>query len=393
VALIIKHLLNLELINYVYTGFVSNLHSGMQHVSLTGIAVFSLVLISGGWLLYRIVQKSRNVQQKNRGNAYDSTSGIRILVLFSLTLIPLVGIFLIDFHHLGIISPDSLQNPSGIFLTHIVHNILSPLKFANIILLFIILLAVINQIWSFNQHQVNKSNKIFVRKLFLIYPLVVILLTFIFTSVVFYFMPEYEFYSRYVLFCVPFFIILISFTFEEGIIFLDYVFKRVTKQAIKRVYLKNSFLFSFLFAILLVGPKGFKTITAVDNNSWREISKQVITVIEADTSHIYFVVEAAYVDFPTLDYYFKRYSEEVRVGSVVLKSENDNMVPGSDFKPEKLNDKNIDKLEKYDYMIITFIHSGEPTFSNISDFLNSKYKLTKKVVDEKGHGFMIFELP
>lgn len=135
-----------------------------------------------------------------------------------------------------------------------------------------------------------------------------------------------------------------------------------------------------------------KVITRTDNNSWKEISIQIKNIINTDTTHKYIIVEKAIENFPTLDYYLKRYSKDLLVDFVVQGTENKKMATGKGFLPEAFSNSNMQQIEKNDYLIITFTHQSSDSYANVLRFLSSKYKPKTKFLDIHNRGFIIFDI-
>lgn len=154
---------------------------------------------------------------------------------------------------------ESLPSAFIVFSDYLVSTIFTRPHVAYIILLLLLIYVVIQQIRTITQSGINYNNIILTRRLFLLYPITVILLSFTLIVVIFSFEHEYTFYTRYILFCLPLIMILTSFAIKKGLLLFDYILSNIYKRSIKRFYLKHSLLFSLLFAIVLFAPNSYKS--------------------------------------------------------------------------------------------------------------------------------------
>lgn len=233
----------------------------------------------------------------------------RIPVLLYLMMMFLVVIFLINFNSIGLFSLNSVSKPSEIFLKNVVYSNLYLTPFGWVVLLFLFAFALIRQNSGLKMVKNSNNTRPFIRKFFLFYLLLLILLTCIFTTIVFAIRTDAAFYPRYILFLVPPFMIVLSATIEQAVLLLDFIKQRITHQPMKRFYIRNMLKILVFLAVIFVGPGAYRALSRSNGLSWRENAKQIVHIVESNPRQKYLIVEAVSQNFPTMDYYLKKFSK------------------------------------------------------------------------------------
>lgn len=354
------------------------------------IFIIGTLLTLGLVLLYVLSKLVYFFKEKKTGMKVQKKEN-RIPVLFFLMMMFLVVIFLINFNSIGLFSLNSVSKPHEIFLKSIVYSNLYLAPFGWVVLLFLFAFALIRQNSGLKMVKNSNNTSPFIRKFFLFYLLLLILLTCIFTTIVYVFRTNTAFFPRYVLFLMPPFMIMFSATTEQAVLLLDFIKQRITHQPLKRFYLRNVLIISVFFAGIFVGPGAYKALSRSNGLSWRENALQIVNIVESNPAQKYLIVEAVTQNFPTMDYYLKKFSKSVRVGYLLELSANDSLKKNKDYLPELLQDKKK-IVSDFDFMIVVFNHSSKNKYTQTLKRITDEFDIRLNYLNEKQKGFIIYDL-
>ena len=373
-------------------GFTNSIfHSFSQQADLNTSFFIILTLLSIGLVLIYLLMKLVYFFKKEKTAKIASKQEIRIPILFFFLMMFLVVIFLFNFGSMGLFTKNPVNSPSEILVKNIVYYSLYLPGFGLVILLLLFAIALIRQIAGLKIVNISLSKRPIIRRFFLFYLLLLILVTCIFSTIVFLIRTDAVFYPRYVLYLVPPFMLMLSLTSEQAVLLLDILKQRLTQRPIKRFYIRNGLITSVFFALIFVGPGGYRALTRSNGFSWRENSRQIVSIVESDPKHKYLIVEAVTQNFPTMDYYFKKFSTGVRVGYLLPRSAKNSLRTNKDYLPELLLDK-MKIVKEYDFMVIAFNNSSKDQYLKILNIICSEYAVVLNCLNEKQYGFIIFDL-
>ncbi len=240
--------------------------------------------------------------------------------------------------------------------------------------------------------QKHDNHYIVLRKVFLVYSILIVLFAVTLTLLIIYFYDGHAFRPRYLLFILPYLIIILSVILYQFLIQIDFALKRVFDVSATRFFVSNRLIISVLLTVFIMGPMAYKTLTTNSRSNWRGFAEQITNIVDNDTLHRYVVAESAFRRFPTLDYYLMRFSSDLRVDFMLTRNENNLLKLNSDFVPEILMDENLKKIEEHDYLVVTFLHGRKYVFENIFNVFDKKYPLKTICLDKSKRGFMIYDL-
>jgi 4-amino-4-deoxy-L-arabinose transferase-like glycosyltransferase len=134
--------------------------------------------------------------------------------------------------------------------------------------------------------------------------------------------------------------------------------------------------------ITLIIPHTYGAATA-RKADWRGNVARVVDVIEGDETARYAVWEASHRAESLADYYFERFSADVRVDSVL------------DIHDERTDGHPIlaaDAATGRDHLIVLFPHLTTDDFPGALAALESRYDVRHRQLDSVGRGFIVFDL-
>ena len=114
-------------------------------------------------------------------------------------------------------------------------------------------------------------------------------------------------------------------------------------------------------------------------DDWRGIAKAIVSRINSEPNKSFAVYETTFKNFPTLNYYLSRYSNDIRVSSVLQKGKEKLPVP-VEFTP-------LDE----DYAIVAFTHHTSEKFPKTLRAVNDKMTLLEDHLDQDGYGYLVFK--
>lgn len=198
-----------------------------------------------------------------------------------------------------------------------------------------------------------------------------------------------QFWPRYLVFCTPPLMLLVALALEQGISLLDRPGKKLLRFSLQRHYLRYSLIYAIVFSIWLTLPGGYEAAT-YQKEDWRGVASQVVETIHRDPEHQYIVFETAFRKPHTLDYYFKQFSDKVRVYDLIQRYEERRLREGKDYTPRFRRAEAIREIEKHDYLLVAFTHHTENDFPQVLKLLSENYELKGSYLDDEGRGYMIY---
>jgi hypothetical protein len=184
---------------------------------------------------------------------------------------------------------------------------------------------------------------------------------------------------------------MLSATTEQAVLLLDFIKQKITHYPMKRFYIRNVLIISVFLAVIFVGPGANRALSHSNGLSWRENAKQIVNIVESNPKHKYLIVEAVTQNFPTMDYYLKKFSKSVRVGYLIELSTNDSLKKNKDYLPELLQDKKK-IVADFDFMIIVFNHSSKNQHTKTLKRITDEFDVWLNYLNEKQKGFIIYDL-
>jgi len=194
---------------------------------------------------------------------------------------------------------------------------------------------------------------------------------------------------RYLIFCTPPLIVLVTLALEQGICLLERMVKVMMRFSVRRHYIRYSLVYAIIATIFLTLPGGYSAATH-RKDDWRGIANQIVQQVHRDPEHDYMVIETAFRRPPKLDYYFKRFSDQVRVYDSVLRYDEYYLERVEDFTPDFMSDESIRDIEKHDYLVLAFTHHTINHFPQTIKQVTAQYELFYSQLDEDGRGYLVF---
>lgn len=137
---------------------------------------------------------------------------------------------------------------------------------------------------------------------------------------------------------------------------------------------------AIVLALFLPGGVDSATERKAD---WRGIAEDVITLMETDARHDYTLIDTSFGSGSRSDYYFARFSDEIRVDAVASRryEREQNFASLAEQIPN---------AESADRLILVLNHHRKPAFTNLIEFLDNEYGTVVEVLNEEDRGFIIF---
>lgn len=187
-----------------------------------------------------------------------------------------------------------------------------------------------------------------------------------------------RFVARYFSYTAPPLAILLVLALEQVIVLVD---RLVARGRLLRVYIKHSAVFA-LVALLLVLPGTYRAATK-DKSDWRGIAQMIDEVIHADPKHKYVLYATGFTTYPSLNYYFARLGSSAKVRGVVR------------FRADKTSKKYFDgerkKIEKNDFLILSFTHLTTAQMPVALRALSARYEIHQQLIHD-GRGIIIYRI-
>ena len=196
-------------------------------------------------------------------------------------------------------------------------------------------------------------------------------------------------HMRYLVFCTPPLIVLLAITLEQGVCLFDRFIKSLQCFSLRRHYIRYSLLYAIIVTTLFTLPGGYAAAT-YEKENWRGIANQIVQQIHRDTEHEYIVIETAWRKPHVLDYYFKRFSDQVRVYNIIRRTEEGWLESGEGYEPPFMSTDSLRDIEAHDYLILTFTHHTINHFPQTEKYLSERYILHFSQLDEDGRGYLVF---
>jgi uncharacterized membrane protein len=208
----------------------------------------------------------------------------------------------------------------------------------------------------------------------LVFPMLVMFLAFLVTGTA-------RYNARYVLYAMPALAPLVVLTVGEAARLVSVAWRRVRGTGLDAAVLTSV---GMAVAILtLVIPRTPLALGPPDISSWRSTARTIVETIDANPDSTFVVFDTAFRRTSVLDYYLARYSDDVRVASVILLGE-ERRNQGFSFEGQRT------QIEQYDFIIVAFTHHRIGQFPHAVRTLSKMYPLYLRQLDWRGRGLVIF---
>lgn len=187
-----------------------------------------------------------------------------------------------------------------------------------------------------------------------------------------------RFVARYFSYTSPPIAILLVLAFEQLIALVNRVVRR---NVVARAYVKQSFAFGCA-ALLLVLPGTYHAATK-GKADWRGIAELIDDVVSADPSHRYAVYSTGFSTYPSLNYYFDRLGSKLRVRGFVRYR--------NDKKSKSFFDRERKKIERNDFLILSFTHLTTAQTPIALRELAARYEVHQNLI-QNGRGIIIYRV-
>jgi uncharacterized membrane protein len=208
-------------------------------------------------------------------------------------------------------------------------------------------------------------------------PLVMLVLAFLVTGTA-------RYNPRYVLYAVPALAPLVVLTIAEGTRLADTGWRRLRGVGLDAAAWTNVGMAVVLLTLVIPG-----TVRGVGRTpptaDWRGLAKTIVSTVESNPRATFVLFDTSWRPVSELDYYLARYSDDLRATGVITMR-------------EEGNDKRFDvetrapQIERYDYLIVAFVHHSVKAFPNALRRLSTRYPVEFRQVDERGRGLIIFSV-
>jgi hypothetical protein len=207
----------------------------------------------------------------------------------------------------------------------------------------------------------------------LVAPLFVVYLVFEITGVA-------RYSSRYWLFLVPPLAALLVLVIREGVRLAG----RAGRSRTDGPHPALAAIATLAAVVLLVLPGTLAAATATKHD-WRGIVRQVVDTVQADPGHRYIIYETAHRSRPMTDFYFERFSRDIRPYGTLARYE------------ERSGEYRIltghePVVAQHDFLVLLFTHSRTMHFPDALDQLSRRYEVRHRQLNGAGRGFIVFDL-
>ncbi|WP_165367586.1 glycosyltransferase family 39 protein, partial [Phytoactinopolyspora endophytica] len=120
---------------------------------------------------------------------------------------------------------------------------------------------------------------------------------------------------------------------------------------------------------------------------WRGNVHRIVDVIGGDEDSDYVVLEASHRRGSMANFYFERYSDEIRVHDVLAI---DDERAGDGTHPVLVSDEGV--IAEYDFLVVLFPHLVAGDFPNALEELDERYAVHHRQLDGAGRGFIVYEI-
>lgn len=138
-----------------------------------------------------------------------------------------------------------------------------------------------------------------------------------------------------------------------------------------------------LAAVLVLLLPGTYAAATARKADWRGITRDVADIVEADPDRSYVIYETAVYPEPIADYYFRRYSDSVRVTGTLERQERE-------LGRYRILEEERHIVERYDRLVLLFVHVRSMHLDEALTLLAERYELEISVIDDEGRGFVVF---
>jgi 4-amino-4-deoxy-L-arabinose transferase-like glycosyltransferase len=135
-----------------------------------------------------------------------------------------------------------------------------------------------------------------------------------------------------------------------------------------------------VLAVYLVYPGGSYGL-ARPKADWRGIAEAVVERINREPNKKFVVYETTYRNYPTLNYYLSRFSNDIRVQKILQRRFERKKGPISFAVPNA------------DYAIVTFTHQKTKHFPRTLEAFDRDMTLQEKHFNSWSHGYLVYSIP
>ncbi|NEE01227.1 glycosyltransferase family 39 protein [Phytoactinopolyspora halotolerans] len=144
---------------------------------------------------------------------------------------------------------------------------------------------------------------------------------------------------------------------------------------------------ALILAILAFVIPGTHAAATEPKADWRGNVKRIVDVIRDDEENDYIVLEASHRRGSMANFYFERYSDDVRVHDVLAI---DDERGGDGTHPVLRDDEDL--IAGYDRLIVLFPHLVTGDFPNALEQLEADYDVHHPQLDRAGRGFIVYDI-
>ena len=195
-----------------------------------------------------------------------------------------------------------------------------------------------------------------------------------------------RFSTRYVLYLLPPVILVFTLAGRSLLQVLTRHFRTRSEGTVRRLVAPGNLYLPVALVMtgLLVIP-GTVRAASESKADWRGISERVVATVQGDADRRYLIYETSFRSTPMLDYYLRRFGNDVTVDGTIRRVEERR---GDGFAFE-----NDPALESADRVVVVFAHHPISSFPLALSVLDKMLVLELSQLDAAGRGFLVYSVP
>lgn len=154
-------------------------------------------------------------------------------------------------------------------------------------------------------------------------------------------------------------------------------------------YTKSATFLAIVIASVVAAPGGLAAASH-QKHDWRGIAQRLVEIIDHDDAHHYIIYQVSLNSTPLLNYYLQQYSQDLRVGGSIVRSEEAAIDSGDDVTPSILHQEMF--ISEYDYLVLVFAHERATNYPNILGLLENRYTVHHAQLNRHGRGFIVYQV-
>ncbi|HUS96667.1 MAG TPA: hypothetical protein VMX97_08020, partial [Hyphomicrobiaceae bacterium] len=187
--------------------------------------------------------------------------------------------------------------------------------------------------------------------------------------------------ERYFIFCAPPLAVLILLAFESLVRFASSLFHRFTVIQPARNYARYALLYAIVVALLVAAPGGRQAASTVKDD-YRGVAQMMANLVRGDPEHSYILYEAS--RRKNLDFYLEPMTRgQLRIA--------DTITPRDEERARLKFEKNADKIEGHDFLVVGFPHRRFRNYPRSTARLEDLYNVQFKMLGAGGHGIVVYK--